>query len=225
MSSTGIPRGAALLAVVAYLHLTCSASADVAVYDLVAPNSDLSSYHGPFLQVTVNLKDSTHATITFDSLKNGGYQYLLTGGVGSPAQAAFANVSGTFTLASFSGTPFNGTTNALSSGGSGSVNGFGSFDETVRIKDNILSDSYTEVVLTVAATGTTSWEKAANVLASNGDQQILAAHVGALASGGTGFNQTGFVAGAVLVPEPSTLAMACLGAIAFASYGLRRRSG
>ncbi len=219
---TGIRWDTRLVAIVAMLVGASTALADTTVYDLVTPNSDLTSFQGPFLQVTVNRTDTTHATITFDSLTNGGYQYLLTGAAGSAVPSAFANVSGTFSLASFSGTLFSGSASALSNGGSGSINAFGTFDETIKIKDNLLTDAYTEIVMTLTATSGNSWANAASVLTSNGDTQILAAHVGALAQGGTAFKQTGFVSGALTAPEPSTRAIAGLGALGFIAFGLRR---
>lgn len=45
-------------------------------------------------------------------------------------------------------------------------------------------------------------------------------------SSGDGFagsSNTGFASGAVLVPEPSTMAIAGLGALGFVGFGLRRR--
>jgi hypothetical protein len=167
--------GTLLIAAFALVAGVKNARADVMTYDVVTPNSDLTGYTEPFVQVTVNLVNSTHATITFDSLTNGGYTYLLTGAPGTGAPAAFANISGNFSLASYSGTLYSGSSNALSNGGSQSINGFGAFDQSVKVKDNLLADSYTEIVMQVTATGTNTWAHAANVLTSNSDQQFLEA--------------------------------------------------
>jgi len=64
------------------------------------PNSALSSFTGPFAQVTVNRLSSATATITFDSLTNGGFTYLM-----GDSHAADLNVNaGSFTVGSITGT-------------------------------------------------------------------------------------------------------------------------
>lgn len=48
-----------------------------ATYYLSVPNSDLSSFTGPYVEVTVDLTSATTAVITATSLTNGGYTYLM----------------------------------------------------------------------------------------------------------------------------------------------------
>jgi len=112
----------ALGAVLTGLALTFAAgtaSADSIMYDLTTTNN-ANLGPGPYIQVTVNettgaLNTST-AEITFTSLFDGTYLYLM----GATA-AADINVSGSFTLASFTGsnsrTGFVGVPADLSDGG------------------------------------------------------------------------------------------------------------
>src|SRR5215468_6925477 len=59
------------------------ASADTITYHLTAGNvGGLDCCSGPYATVTVDLTSSTTANITFDSLNNGGYIYLLGAGNG-----------------------------------------------------------------------------------------------------------------------------------------------
>src|ERR1700761_1774747 len=89
-----------------------AASADVNSFDLVNGNSALSGFTGPFAKVTVNELTTTTATVTFDSLTQGGDIYLMGDG-----GTVGLNVSGAFTAA-FSGTAtFAGGAPAYSNGG------------------------------------------------------------------------------------------------------------
>src|SRR2546429_5819206 len=71
-----------LVAALAGLALSLGAggaSADL-IYTLSTGNSGISGYTGPYATVSVTLTDSTHATVTFDSLTNGGNLYLMGDG-------------------------------------------------------------------------------------------------------------------------------------------------
>ena len=68
-------------------------SADSTTITLDMPNSDLSGEVGPYATVKIDLTSSTMATVTVDSLTNGGYLYLI----GSNA-AVDLNVNGSYTL-------------------------------------------------------------------------------------------------------------------------------
>ena len=58
-----------------------SASADPLDFDLTTPNAAVSGYPGPYVHVHVDLNDAgTQATITFTSLTQGSFQYLLGDG-------------------------------------------------------------------------------------------------------------------------------------------------
>ena len=67
------------------------ARADMITYDLTTFN--VAGFTGPFASVTVDLTSSTVATITFDSLTNGGNTYLF-----HTQGAAAVNVNGTATV-------------------------------------------------------------------------------------------------------------------------------
>jgi len=205
-----------------------SASADLAVQTFTLTDSNLGSgFTGPFATVKVDLVDTTHATLTYDSLTNGGYTYLLVKGGGTGTGATGANISGGFTVSSITGTAFQTGAGALSNGGSGQLDGFGDFTQTVSTAASGPANAYTEIVVKVTATSGTTWTSITGgtnpLLTLNNKGEILAVGIGALATGGTSFTTTGFASGATVVPEPSTLALAGLGTIGFLAYGLRRR--
>ena len=140
------------------------ASADTITYTLTAGNvSGLGCCSGPYATVTVDLTNSTTANITFDSLTNGGYIYLMGGQNG-----AAVNSNGTATVSNFGGSNSLGggfSPGTLSDGGSGTMDGFGNFSNTISVFDGFKS-SYTEITFTLTlASGT--WSSAANVLSGN----------------------------------------------------------
>ena len=86
--------------IAAGLLSTALASADVTLYSIDAPNSALSSFTGPYASLQVNLTSPTTANLTFTSLDNGGYTYLM-GATGS----ADINVNAaSWTLSALNGT-------------------------------------------------------------------------------------------------------------------------
>jgi hypothetical protein len=200
-----------------------TASADQVTYDLTS--YDVSGYTGPFTQVTVNLTggaNTNSATITFDSLTNGGYTYLFHSNNG-----VAVNVNGAATLSNFtatnSGAPF--STPVPSNGGSGQMDSYGTFNQSVSLFDGY-QHSASEISFKVTRNSGT-WSSASNVLAANGNGQIAAAQVGPWDGVfSDGFAQTGYAGDAQVVtsaPEPSSLAIAGLGALGFLAYGVRRR--
>lgn len=198
-----------------------NASADSIPY--VLTDTNLSGFTGPFATVTVTWVDATHATITYDSLTNGGYQYLLVSGTGQGTAIVGANVHGTAT-STFTGTPYStASPNGITDNSPSTMDGFGQFSNTGAGPNSGLSGAYTEVVMQLTAATGTTWANASDVLTGNDKNQILAVHIGALAPGGTAFTATGNASGAHVVPEPSTMAIASLGALGFAGFGLRRR--
>jgi hypothetical protein len=227
------PRAFATLMVAGALALPFwgrSAMADIAIYDLTAGNSGgLDAFTGPFVEVTVNRTSSTTATFDFKSLTNGGYTYLM---ISNGAAAANINAS-TFTISGISGTnSFAGfTPGPVSTGGTGNLDGFGSFNAQIDSFDSF-THSENEIKFTVTNTSGT-WATVTDVLTPNGTKtkEILAVQAGAW--DGTfkdGFKATGFASDAgppsfppSSTPEPSTLAIAGLGALGFLGYGLRRR--
>jgi len=181
-----------------------SASADIIIYDLTALNgSGLGP--GPYVQVTVNettgvtLGTST-AEITFTSLFDGSYLYLMGGNA-----AADIDVNGSFSLVSFTGsnTRTGFTPGPLSNGGSGNADGFGNFSQTIDSFDGY-THSFSTIVIDLAGG---SWLSAATVLTDS----IAAAHVFACTESGNGCASTSpgansdtfYASNAQVVPIPA----------------------
>ena len=185
-----------------------SAFADIISFNLTTPNVvGLDCCTGPYATVTVNRADANDATVTFDSLTNGGFLYLMAGN-----SAADLNVNGAFTLGSATGTnSISGfTPGPYSNGGSGNVNGFGTFNLNINSFDGF-QHSATEIVIGLSNT-TGLWTSASNVLAANGNGSTAAIHgfacsqAGSGCSTSTGAFATGYASnGAEVTPEPTTL--------------------
>jgi hypothetical protein len=194
---------------------TPSALADSATYDLTAQNGVLTG-SGPYEQVTIDLTSSTTATVTFDSLDTNGYTYLM-----SSNGAADINVNAaSFTLSglTFSNSIAGFTAGPVVDDGSKNISTFGTFNQTTKGGAGFTNSS-TEISFTLTDNSGT-WSSAANVTTPNGDGQILAAH---------GFEckdpctvdesaaNTGYVSGAVPVPEPSSVSL--IGALGVGLFG------
>jgi hypothetical protein len=202
-----------------------SASADL-TFDLNSANSVISPFPGPYVQVDVGdpFNGGTESTITFTHLTNGSNDYLMF-----DSGSAGVNVNATsFTVSGISGTgPQN--TPVLSFAGSKNLDGFGSFNLTIDDGDGFKNRAFT-ITFTVTNTSGT-WGTASDVLTPNSKTGALAAsHVGVSVSGGAFGSNTGYVGGnggSIItpqsVPEPSTLAVAGLGTLAFIAYGVRKR--
>ena len=201
-----------------------NAWADIATFDLVTGNASpgLACCTGPYAQVTIDLMTSTTAEVTFDSLTNGGYIYLMGSG-----QGVGINVNGTATTSGISATnSISGFSAPVASdGGSGTFDGFGTFSNTVSFFDGF-THTATEVSFLLTDTSGT-WSSAADVLAANGDGNSLAIHGFACATPCTvdeGAAFTGFATGNTIVPEPRTLPATCtlLGLLAVCLRSRRR---
>jgi hypothetical protein len=188
-----------------------SAWADL-IFNIDTGNSALSGNTGPFAQVDVSLTDTTHATITFTSLTNSGNIYLLGDG-----GSVDVNVNGTFTLGTISGsnagTGF--TPGPYSDSGSGNVDGWGTFNQTITSFDGFTHSSDT-ISFGLTATGSTTWATAADVLTPNANNALAAAHIfvtSSPANAANGAIVTGFAAGnngggpPNNIPEPGTVAL------------------
>ena len=152
-----------------------SAKADVFTSSLNAPNDAISPYTGPYGSVTINLVNSTTATVTFTGATVGGNTYLLGG-----AQGTDLNVNGTATASGFmfsqAGQTGGFTAPSEVGQGSGQVDGHGNFTLTIDYFDGF-KHAFSSVEFTLNATGGTTWGGASDVLALNADGFDAAAHI------------------------------------------------
>ncbi len=203
------------------LAMVGTASADTISYTINIGDLALSGNPGPYATATVNLTDSTHATITFTSLISGSNINLLgDGGTAAVNVNATSWTIGSFT-ASNSGTGF--TPGPLSDGGAGTENGFGSFNQTVNSFDGFTHSSNQISFILADTSGT--WGSAANVLTANSSGYFVAAHIFVTsnpADASNGAIVTGFATnGTPTVPEPATLLLLGSGLLAIGA-GIRR---
>jgi hypothetical protein len=194
---------APILIAVACLGLQ-HAKANQVNYTLTTAN-DSGLGTGPFGTVNVNLTSITTATITFTAAS--GYLFVDGGSVAVNVNAA----ANGWTIGNFFS---NG--NPVSGDGAGNEDGFGSFNQKVSMQNSSNGASIISFVLTL---GSGTWASAANVLAFNGQNWLVAAHI--QIQDGTG--NTGFAAGpnGGSVPDGGTTVM-LLGA-ALGALGMARR--
>ena len=148
------------------------ARADVISFDLTVANTAISGFTGPYAKVTTNRTSTTAADVTFTSLTNGGNIYLM-----GDSSSADVNVNATtWTISGIAGSNGTGfTPGQFSDAGSGTVDGFGGFNQTI---DNF--DGFTHSVDTISFTLTDTsgtWADAAAVLTPNVDGDVAALHV------------------------------------------------
>ena len=181
------------------------AKADTVDYTLTTSNSPGTLGSGPFGTVHVDLTAGV-ATITFTAAS--GYLFVDGGAV-----AVNVNAS-SWTIGNFTS---NG--NPVSDAGSGNEDGFGNFNQKVSQQNSSNGASIISFTLT---NGSGTWASAANVLAFNGSNWLVAAHI--QIQDGTG--NTGFAAGPSggQVPDGGTTVMllgAALGALGMMGRFLR----
>jgi hypothetical protein len=217
----------AITALVASMAMSAlPASADT-IYTLTDSNTALT---GPFGTVDVNLTEAvgscigatanTCAIITFTA--ESGYLFI-------DSSIADIQVNATsWTVGDFS---FTCATTGCD-GGSGQVNGFGTFNQTTNAFDGFASGVSSLNFELHNTSGT--WATSADVLTTNGNGGTVAAHLAQISSGGTctffasnGTESPGSTQGSgcgTSVPEPASLMLLGAGLAGIGIWSWRRKS-
>jgi hypothetical protein len=195
-------------------------------YQIGVGNPDISSYVGPYAQVTINLVDATHADLTFQSYA--GYTMGDGGSVGVNVNASswtLTNLTGSNSGIGFGPGPY-------SDGGSGNEDGFGAFNQKITSDDGYTSSSDLISFRLTNTSGTWNVLDASSVLIANSSGYFAASHIFICGStpcdasnntGVTGFATIGNTTQELpRVPEPATMTMLGTGLL-FAASRIRRR--
>jgi VPDSG-CTERM motif len=205
MKMINVTKWAVVIACIGFMAFTVQpAKADTITYSLTTGNPAISGYPGPYASVLVDRTSTTTATITFTSLTNSGRIYLFGDGssVGVNVNAASWTL-GAIT-GSNAGTGF--TPGTWSDGGSGNVNGFGIFNQTINSFAGFTHSSDSLSFSLADTSGT--WASAMAVLLANSGGSLAEAHIFVTsypANAQNGAIVTGFAAnGSETVPDSGT---------------------
>jgi hypothetical protein len=141
------------------------------VSDFQFGNDGINSYSPSYGTLTINLINSTHASVSFASNTVNGHTYLFGG---NNAFALQVNAS-SFTGGSFVGGRVGGFTGSLSLGGAQNMNGFGLFNFSIADTDGF-KDAFDHLTFTLTNSSGV-WASAANVLSLNAKGYDAAGHV------------------------------------------------
>ena len=216
------------------------AKADLITFNLDTFNT--AGFAAPYVKVDVARSDSTNATVTFTSLASGGDIFLM-----GAVNAVALNVNATsWTLGSVTGTNAGTgfTPGGYTNEGSGNVDGWGIFNQTIKSFDGFTHSADKIIVALTDISGT--WANDSDVLTSNGSGGYLAAaHLFVTtnpANKANGAIVTGFATGSGTanrclngatnfpictnfeIPEPSSMLIFSGGLLGLATV-LRRRRG
>ncbi len=187
-----------------------SASATPITFTLTVPNTAMSGFPSPFVQVTISDLSGQSATVTATTTFSGVGQAGYVMGDGGTF-ALNVNAS-SFSVAGITWVGGNGTTN-ITQGAGGQVDGFGNFNLVLDNFDGF-TRAVTSLTFTLTNTSSTAWTSNVDVLIANLGGSTAASHIFVSGTNCGGSPCTGFVGngsggggGQNTVPEPATITL------------------